>query len=178
MNHPSQHNDAAMLHWIEPWRRTISEMVAHPWRNANWQERMTVLINQPHPSIDRASIDKLVSTFYGRAREDDVIGPIFSEAVDDWDHHIERISEFWSSVILKTGRYDGRPMPPHIRLGLKNEHFDRWLQLFEQTARDIFPPDGAIVFIDRARRIADSFEMAIATHSGQIAAPRHSRKPL
>ncbi len=139
---------------------------------------MTVLIHQPHPSIDRASIDRLVSTFYGRAREDDIIGPVFVTSVEDWDHHIERISEFWSSVILKTGRYDGRPMPPHLRLGLKGEHFDRWLQLFEQTARDVFPPEGAIIFIDRARRIADSFEMAIATHSGQIAAPRHSRKPL
>lgn len=139
---------------------------------------MTVLIHQPHPSIDRASIDRLVSTFYGRAREDDIIGPVFITSVEDWDHHIERISEFWSSVILKTGGYDGRPMPPHLRLGLKGEHFDRWLELFEQTARDIFPPEGAIIFIDRARRIADSFEMAIATHSGKIAAPRHSRKPL
>ncbi|MBV2144075.1 group III truncated hemoglobin [Falsochrobactrum sp. TDYN1] len=139
---------------------------------------MTVLINQPHPSIDRASIDKLVNTFYGKAREDVLIGPIFAEAVRDWDHHIARISEFWSSVILRTGGYDGRPLPPHLALGLKNEHFDRWLELFEQTARELFPSEAAIIFIDRARRIADSFEMAIATQSGQVAGPRHSRRPL
>ncbi|MCX2697993.1 MULTISPECIES: group III truncated hemoglobin [Ochrobactrum] len=139
---------------------------------------MTSLINQPHPSIDKASIKQLVDTFYGRAREDDVIGPIFKQEVDDWDHHLEQIAEFWSSVILKTGRYSGRPMPPHLRLGLKGDHFDRWLQLFEQTAHEIFPPEGAVIFIDRARRIADSFEMAIATHSGKFSAPRHARKPL
>lgn len=139
---------------------------------------MTVLINQPHPSIDKASIGKLIDTFYARAREDDVIGPIFKEAVHDWDHHIARISEFWSSVILKTGSYDGRPLPPHLALRLKNEHFDRWLELFERTARELFPPEAAIIFIDRARRIADSFEMAIAAQSGQIAGPRHSRRPL
>lgn len=139
---------------------------------------MTILINQPHPSIDKASISKLVVTFYGRAREDAVIGPIFTQAIADWNHHLEQISDFWSSVILKTGDYEGRPMPPHLRLGLRNDHFDRWLTLFEQTAREIFPPDAAVIFIDRARRIADSFEMAIATHSGQIASPRHSRKPL
>ncbi len=75
---------------------------------------MTVLINQPHPSIDPASIEKLVATFYGRAREDEVIGPIFADAVHDWDHHIAQIAAFWSSVILKTGNYDGRPMAPHL----------------------------------------------------------------
>ncbi|AAL53640.1 MULTISPECIES: group III truncated hemoglobin [Brucella] len=139
---------------------------------------MTILINQPHPSIDRDSIDRLVEIFYGRAREDEIIGPIFNRTVKDWDHHLARISEFWSSVILKTGGYDGRPMPPHLALNLENEHFDRWLELFEQTAREIFPPEAAIIFVDRARRIADSFEMAIATHSGRIRAPRHSRRPL
>ncbi|EEX96548.1 SEC-independent protein translocase TatC, partial [Brucella ceti M644/93/1] len=48
---------------------------------------MTILINQPHPSIDR-----LVEIFYGRAREDEIIGPIFNRTVKDWDHHLARIS--------------------------------------------------------------------------------------
>ncbi len=69
-------------------------------------------------------------------------------------------------------------MPPHLALNLENEHFDRWLELFEQTAQEIFPPKPPSFFVDRARRIADSFEMAIATHSGRIRAPRHSRLPL
>ena len=60
-------------------------------------------------------------------------------------------------------------------LPLKGEHFDRWLALFEQTAREIFPADAADLFMDRARRIADSFEMGIATTRGEIAKQRHSR---
>lgn len=139
---------------------------------------MSILINQPHPSIDKASIQKLVTTFYGRAREDELIGPIFAKEVHNWDHHIAQITEFWSAIILKTGGYEGRPLPPHLRLNLKNEHFDRWIDLFEKTAREIFPEEAAIIFIDRAHRIANSFEMAIATHEGQIATPRHLRRPL
>ncbi|ENT03139.1 hypothetical protein C038_02591 [Brucella sp. 63/311] len=65
---------------------------------------MTILINQPHPSIDR-----LVEIFYGRAREDEIIGPIFNRTVKDWDHHLARISEFWSSVILKTAAMMAAP---------------------------------------------------------------------
>ena len=139
---------------------------------------MTATVNQPHSSIDKASIQKLVTTFYGRAREDELIGPIFDRAVHDWDHHIAQITEFWAAIILKTGGYDGRPMAPHLKLNLKNEHFDRWIDLFEQTAHEIFPDEAAIVFIDRAHRIANSFEMAIATQAGKIASTRHLRRPL
>ncbi len=128
-----------------------------------------------NPEVNEASIERLVRTFYERAREDALIGPIFTANVADWDHHIARITDFWSSVILRTGRYDGRPMRPHLMLPLKGEHFDRWLALFEQTARDIFSTGAAEIFLDRARRIADSFEMGIATTRGEIAAPRHSR---
>ncbi len=139
---------------------------------------MTLLVQQPHPAIDREAIARLVAAFYGRAREDALIGPIFNRTVTDWDHHIARIAEFWSSVLLRTGSYDGRPLPPHLRLGLAPEHFDRWLTLFEATAAEMFPPEAAMIFADRARRIADSFEMAIATQAGRITAPRHARKPL
>lgn len=134
---------------------------------------MTEFINQPHPSIDKKAIHTLVATFYERARADELIGPIFAKAVHDWEHHIVQIAAFWSAVILKTGEYEGRPMPPHLKLSLKKEHFDRWLALFKQTAREIFPEEAAVIFIDRAKRIADSFEMAIAAHEGRIVAPRH-----
>jgi hemoglobin len=126
-----------------------------------------------HPDLTEENIARLVATFYGRARQDDLIGPIFNAAVKDWDHHIAQISDFWSSMLLKTGRYDGRPMRPHLVLPLKGAHFDRWLLLFEKTAREIFAGDVAEAFIIRARRIADSFEMGIATTRGEIARPRH-----
>lgn len=127
-----------------------------------------------HSEINEASIARLVQTFYDRARNDALIGPIFNCAVADWDHHIAQITDFWSSMMLKTGRYDGRPMRPHLRLPLRAEHFDRWLQLFEATAREIFPEEIADAFISRARRIADSFEMGVASVRGEIVSPRHS----
>jgi hemoglobin len=126
------------------------------------------------PSLTEENVALLVQTFYARAREDDLLGPIFSKAVADWDHHLAQITDFWSSMMLKTGRYNGRPMRPHLMLPLKGEHFDRWLQLFEPTAREIFDADVAEAIIVRARRIADSFEMGVASVRGEIAAPRHS----
>jgi len=128
-----------------------------------------------HPEVNDASIERLVRAFYGRARDDALIGPIFNEAVADWEHHILNITDFWSSMLLRTGRYGGRPMRPHLIRPLRGEHFDRWLLLFEATAREQFSAEVAEVFVHRARRIADSFEMGIATMRGEIAGPRHSR---
>ncbi|MNL85718.1 hypothetical protein D3C87_2141380 [compost metagenome] len=65
-------------------------------------------------------------------------------------------------------------MRPHLILPLTGAHFDRWLALFEGTAYEVCPPEIAEAFIVRARRIADSFEMARASQRGEIAAPRHS----
>ncbi|WP_309486229.1 hypothetical protein [Ancylobacter mangrovi] len=54
--------------------------------------------NVAHPDMDEASIRLLIRTFYSKAREDDLIGPIFAATVTDWDEHIEKISDFCSPV--------------------------------------------------------------------------------
>src|SRR5690606_23250096 len=64
--------------------------------------------------IDEAMIDALVEGFYAKVREDDFIGPIFAERIDDWGPHLAQMKLFWSSVALSTGVYQGRPMPKHV----------------------------------------------------------------
>jgi hemoglobin len=123
--------------------------------------------------IDDAMIERLVRTFYGRVRADPLIGPVFAARIEDWDAHIAKLCAFWSSVALMTGRYHGQPMQAHLELPVKAEHFDRWIAIFEATANELCPP-AAAHFIDRARRIADSFELGIAMRQGKIASPRFS----
>lgn len=117
-------------------------------------------------------IHDLVHAFYARVREDDVLGPIFNGAIEDWDAHLEKLCAFWSSVTLMSGRYKGTPMKVHAELpGIVGAHFDRWLGLFRETAHDVCPPAAAALFIDRAERIAQSLELGIAVHRGQILSP-------
>ena len=124
--------------------------------------------------IDDAMIERLVHTFYARVRQDPLIGPIFDARIDDWDHHLEKLCAFWSAVALMSGRYHGQPMQKHMPLPVDGTHFDRWLELFEATATEVCPPAAAAHFIERARRIADSLEMGIATRQGRMYSPRHS----
>lgn len=121
---------------------------------------------QAETAIDEAMIERLVRAFYARVRADELLGPVFAARIADWEPHLERMCAFWSSVALMSGRYHGQPMPAHLPLPIGGEHFDRWLSLFEATAREVCPPQAAARFIDQAHRIAQSLEMGIAIGRG------------
>jgi hemoglobin len=111
-------------------------------------------------------IERLVRGFYAKVREDAVLGPIFEARIKDWEPHLAQMCAFWSSVALMTGRYHGTPMAKHLPLPVDGGHFDRWLALFEETAREICPGEAEAHFIERARRIAQSLELGIASFNG------------
>lgn len=121
--------------------------------------------------INEAMIECLVHNFYARVRADTVLRPIFAERIADWEPHLERMCAFWSSVALMSGRYHGRPMPAHANLPIGGSDFDRWLTLFEETAREVCPPAAAELFIGKARLIANSLELGVASSRGEILAP-------
>ncbi|HEV2571395.1 MAG TPA: group III truncated hemoglobin [Beijerinckiaceae bacterium] len=123
-------------------------------------------------ALDEAMIHAVVHGFYDKIRSDDLLGPIFNGAIapGDWSHHLAKMCDFWSSTLLRTGRYEGHPLRPHLVLpGLGEEHFRRWLTLFRATVQNLCPPDVAALFLDRALRIGHSFRLAIAFHRGENA---------
>lgn len=114
------------------------------------------------PKITEDEISLLVHTFYEKVRQDPDIGPIFNAIVGDWPHHLSTLKDFWSTVLLTTGRYKGDPMMTHLQLPLDPEHFDRWLLLFAETAKEVLSPQGAELAMAKSRRIAQNFQEGIA----------------
>lgn len=112
--------------------------------------------------VSEELIARLVETFYGRVREDAVLGPIFMARLgEDWQPHLAKLRDFWSSVTLMSGRYRGRPQAAHAGLGLQPAHFERWLALFEATVAELCTGPAAFLFADRARRIAESLQIGL-----------------
>ena len=112
-------------------------------------------------------IETLVATFYARIRRDPLLGPIFLAAIgEDWTTHLKTMCDFWSSVMNTTGRYKGKPIPAHVKLsGIEPQHFEHWLRLFAETVRDLFEPALAVMFLQRAERIAESLKLGFAFHA-------------
>jgi len=112
--------------------------------------------------IPAEEIGELVDKFYAKVRVDPEIGPIFNAAIDDWLAHLSLLKSFWSTVLLMDRSYKGDPLSKHLPLSLDPPHFARWLALFEETAREVMQPEHAEVIIDKAHRIAQNFQAAIA----------------
>jgi hemoglobin len=122
----------------------------------------------PYSDITEPAIMALVHRFYTKARRDPLIGPVFNDAVEDWDEHLGKLCDFWSSVMLTTGRYKGNPMAVHMKLPIGPHFFARWLALWQETAGEVFAPEPAAAFRDKAGRIAESLKLGLFYRPGAL----------
>ena len=124
--------------------------------------------------VDAEYISSFVERFYGKIRQDALLGPIFAERIQDWDVHLGRMKQFWRSVLHASGEFAGNPMVKHIAIpGLEERHFAHWLTLFYATLREAEPSDDATrVVAERARMIADSLLTGIATQRHGLSGAR------
>ena len=109
---------------------------------------------------DMEDIELLISSFYGKAGTDEVIGYIFNEVVEmHWEEHIPVICSFWNSVLFAKGGYRGNVIRKHIELNnlenLQTAHFDRWVELWEQTVHENFEGEKAAEAIQRAKTMKE-----------------------
>ncbi|WP_022682342.1 group III truncated hemoglobin [Sphingobium bisphenolivorans] len=114
-------------------------------------------------TIDEAGLERVVHAFYARVRADAELGPIFNDAVRDWPDHLEKLTAFWSSVMLGSGRYKGQPVPAHLnhKDRITPALFDRWLGLWNETTEALMEPAAAGALQAKAARIAESLKLAL-----------------
>lgn len=120
--------------------------------------------------ITEDSIKQLVDSFYIKIRQHTELGPIFNQAIgnsdDEWQPHLEKLYDFWSSIMLASRRYHGNPMKKHIDLPRFDlSLFDRWLELFAETARELYTEDIAIQYQVKSRNIARNLKLVISSKS-------------
>jgi hemoglobin len=116
-------------------------------------------------------IANLVRRFYERAATDDGLQAVFDATISDWDTHHRVVENFWSRTLLDTDRYRGSPYPMHANLPLRPEHFERWLALFRETARETLPAEAAERAIARAEHMAESFKAGMFHGYGTASRP-------
>ena len=113
--------------------------------------------------ISEDDITRLIPAFYERVRQDEVLGPIFNGAIDDWPHHLTKLQDFWSSILLTSGRYKGQPMVAHVRHAtqMTSDNFARWLALWRQVSSEYLPAEAAAAVQEKAERIAESLQLGV-----------------
>ena len=113
--------------------------------------------------LDEDGLSRLVAVFYERVRRDVELGPIFNDAIADWPAHLSKLTDFWHSVMLTSGRFKGNPMMKHLihRARIRPDHFDRWLALWDTVTLEIMAPEHAAAVQEKAQRIGESLKLAL-----------------
>lgn len=115
------------------------------------------------------AIKTMVDNFYGKVREDQLIGPIFDDIIKDrWSEHLEKMYRFWQTILLDEYTYYGSPFPPHAKLPIEKQHFDRWLTLFYATVDEYFAGKKSEEAKWRASKMAEMFNYKINYHNKTI----------
>jgi hemoglobin len=120
-----------------------------------------------HPDrfeLDRPAIAMLVRRFYADVRADARLGPIFNGAIGEhWPAHLDKLTDFWCTVMLASGQYQGNVYGKHMALdaAVDADHFTRWLALFERHVHAMFAPAVCAEFMTVARRIAASLQLGM-----------------
>jgi len=136
-----------------------------PWEKlAQQQVRLAEL------GVNEEYIHLLVNEFYNKIRKDPEIGRVFNNVIqDNWDEHLIRMRDFWSSLILNAKRYRGNPMDMHRKIeDLEPKHFPIWLSYFNETLQET--TDEVEIheyFMTRAERIANNFQLSIFGLGGE-----------
>ena len=103
-------------------------------------------------------IRSFVHRFYDKVREDERLGYLFNDHAEvDWEHHLPKMVDFWSNLLFRSGRYQGRPMRKHMPLPIRKKDFNLWLDLFEETIDELYRGEVADHAKEMAERIAYSF---------------------
>lgn len=120
-------------------------------------------INRDAVPDERKTIHAFVVDFYSHIRRDIVLGPIFNEKIGDhWDAHFETLTDFWMTVLHGVQQYKGNPFLAHRQTpGIRPGHFDRWLDIFAESAKRKLPAPLAEEAITKSKRIADSLRQGL-----------------
>jgi len=90
-------------------------------------------------------IQTFVNGFYDKVKNDELLAPVFAIRIEanGWDVHLERMYDFWNTVLFFDGTYKGNPFSKHIGLPITENHFSRWIVLFHQTIDSHFSGERA-----------------------------------
>ncbi|QNK61524.1 group III truncated hemoglobin [Pedobacter sp. PAMC26386] len=98
-----------------------------------------------------------VDKFYGKVQQDELIGPVFAGAIQDWTPHLQQMYKFWNAALFSVPGFRGNPFAKHALLIIDVQHFERWLILFNETVDADFEGEVASEAKKRAAIMAEIF---------------------
>lgn len=85
---------------------------------------------------------------------------------EEWREHIDILVTFWATLFLDETLYFSDPYGPHFTIvGLKREDFKKWIELFSQTADQVYIPEIADQFKEKGVYYSKDFMRRLSADS-------------
>ena len=129
-----------------------------------------------HDIETREDVERLVRAFYTKALTDPIIGFIFTDVAHlDVEAHVPQITSFWATILLGEQSYGSGAFRPHAdlhaKVGLREGHFDRWLQLWFGTVDELYKGEKANQAKIHALRVARAFSERLKSFPSPLDPP-------
>jgi len=128
-------------------------------------------------AIDSDMVRALLDSFYNSVRRDAVLGPVFDPLIgEDWPAHISKITEFWLTALRLSRSYKGSGfMAAHLRHGsIREEHMQRWLELFAKAVEQEIAPEHRLAFLNVANAMAENLRISLERRDDGVLRPTSS----
>ncbi|WP_299248225.1 group III truncated hemoglobin [uncultured Aquimarina sp.] len=108
----------------------------------------------------REDVYNVVTQFYAKIRKEEILGPIFNHIIQDWDEHLNRLTDFWETNLLFVANYKGNPIKVHQQVdatfqgSITEHHFGIWLRLWFTTIDGLYTGEKAETAKRRARKMS------------------------
>lgn len=126
-------------------------------------------------------IKNIVHSFYKKVQVDNILGPIFAQKISqDWDQHLEKMCNFWTTVMFGKSLYRGNPLEAHRKIAdIDRSHFDHWLFLFRETLIEVCPNNDHVeAFYQRASNMARVMIAALSVKKSVSVTPPGGAEPV
>lgn len=108
---------------------------------------------------NREDVSHIVRCFYAKVRTDETLSGIFNSIINDWEEHLEKLTDFWTMQLFGGKIYNGNPIKAHLDVDEKSHHevtayhFGTWLNLWFATIDASFTGENADTLKRRARKM-------------------------
>lgn len=105
-----------------------------------------------------------MTLFYEKAIQHQELGPFFMNELGDdlkdeeWIEHIELLADFWLAKMLGEDTYYGNFVGAHVKMPhIKQKNFSQWVELFSETADEVYEPNIAELFKKKGLQFSKQF---------------------
>ena len=98
-------------------------------------------------------VGDFIRRYHAGVREDPLLGPLYA-CVKDWPGHSAKLADYWAHA-LRQETTPNFPTLPQVRFGMDPERLERWIEVWNAAAAEVFTGHALEEVLRNGQEIAE-----------------------